>query len=419
MAFQDVVELAKRAKQAAKALALLDTDTKNHLITAMADQLLKDQAIIIAANAKDLEAGRDNGLSTAMLDRLMLNSERIQAMSEGLRVIVALEDPIGDILQTRRPDNGLVIEKVRVPIGVIGIIYESRPNVTSDVAGLCLKSGNAVILKGGREALQSNQAILDSLHRALKHCGHSSDYVQLIAHTDREAVDVMLQQVDSIDLIIPRGGPGLIHMVAEKSKIPVLKHYQGICHIYVDDEADLAMAEKIVMNAKCQRPGVCNAVETVLVHKTIAPVFLPKMVEALQREKVVIKGCEQTRQIVGEAAVEVAQEEDWSTEYLDLIVSVKVVDDVCGAVAHIARYGSGHSDAIITANEDAAQLFLRSVDSATVYHNASTRFTDGGAFGMGAEMGISTDKLHARGPVGLEELTTYKYMIKGTGQVRG
>ncbi len=418
MAFEDVIQQAAQAKKASQQLALLSEDEKNRLITAMAEQLLQDQSEIIKTNQKDLDAGKSNGLSAALLDRLMLNKERIQAMSDDLKVIVFLPDPVGDVLRTRKPDNGLLIEQVRVPIGVIGIIYESRPNVTSDVAGLCVKSGNAVILKGGREAIASNQVIVDSLHKALDACGHSCNYVQLVKHTDRAAVDVMLQQVNFIDLVIPRGGPGLIQMVAEKSLIPVLKHYQGICHIYVDDSAEQDMAQAIALNAKCQRPGVCNAMESLLVHEDVAKVFLPSMVKAFQEQGVEVRGCEKTQQLAQSDAVVVAKEEDWSTEYLDLIVSIKVVDDCARAIDHINGYGSGHSDAIVTESQENAQYFLAAVDSATVYHNASTRFTDGGVFGMGAEIGISTDKLHARGPVGLEELTTYKYIIRGTGQVR-
>lgn len=420
MAFEDIVEQAQRAKSVSRVLASLNTDEKNKIISCMADHLIEQQDVILQANAKDLEAAQENGLTEAMIDRLRLTSERIAGMSEGLRIIVGLTDPVGLLLESVTTDDQLKIDKVRVPIGVIGIIYESRPNVTADVAGLCIKSGNAVILKGGREAFASNQAIVTVLHQAVESCGADTSMVQLIAHTDRAAVDVLLQQKDDIDLIIPRGGQGLIAMVAEKSTIPVLKHYQGICHVYVDASADFVMADHIVVNAKCQRPAVCNAVETVLVHRDIAARFLPQLATSLTQHGVTMIGCSETSKVLsGLYDVQTATEEDWTTEYLDLRVSIRVVDDVYAAVDHVNQFGSGHSDAIVAQDEAMVQVFLQQVDSATVYHNASTRFTDGFAFGKGAEMGISTDKLHARGPVGLEELTTYKYQIFGQGQVRG
>jgi glutamate-5-semialdehyde dehydrogenase len=416
MEFQDIIEQSKKAKHMTGPLVQLTSDEKNRIITRMAEVLMEDQEVILAANQVDLDASEANGLTNALIDRLKLCPSRIEGMSESLRVIVSLPDPVGRILESLTPKNGLKIDKVSVPIGVIAIIYESRPNVTADVAGLCIKSGNAVILKGGREAFFSNKAIVASLHRAIKDCGHDVDMVQLIQHTDREAVKVLLQQNECIDLIIPRGGVGLIKTVVEISTIPVLKHLNGVCHTYIDLNADLDKAQNIVMNAKCQRPGVCNAMETLLVHADISEDFLKALAPLMLQENVKLIGCEKTRKILVD--VQVATEKDWSTEYLDLILSIRIVDDVKAAIDHINRYGSGHSDAIVTEKKDAAATFLKFVDSAAVYHNVSTRFTDGAAFGKGAEMGISTDKLHARGPVGLEELTTYKYNIYGNGEIR-
>ena len=415
--FEDVKKQILRAKQASQSLALLGSDDKNTIIQLMADQIRHDHDKIIEANQKDLMEGSKRGLSEALLDRLKLNKKRIEAMSSGLEALVFLADPIGTVLQKRSNASGLSINKVCVPIGVVGLIYESRPNVTADVAGICIKSGNAAILKGGREALYSNKAIMMSLHKALHVSGNDVNYVQLIEHVDRSVVDMMLKQADNIDLIVPRGGKGLIDMVSKNSLIPVLKHDQGICHVYVDDDANLDMATKIIINAKCQRPGVCNAMETLLIHKDIAQELLRNILPLFDQKNVEVRGCERTRKLGGKD-IGIAQDLDWSTEYLDMIISIKVVESYKDAISHINTFGSKHSDAIVTENEQHAKSFLQAVDSATVYHNASTRFTDGYAFGMGAEIGISTDKLHARGPVGIEELTTYKYLIKGSGQIR-
>ncbi len=352
-----------------------------------------------------------------MLDRLQIDDKRIQAMARGLREVAALPDPVGEILLERTRPNGLRIQKVRVPIGVIGIIYESRPNVTADSAGLCLKTGNAVILRGGKEALHSNQAIADVMSRAGAKEGLPAHSIQLVGTTDRDAIRVLVQMEGVIDLVIPRGGESLIRAVTEQARVPVIKHYKGVCHVFVDREADLDMAEKIVVNAKCQRPGVCNAMETLLVDEAVADRFVPRIVKTLQAKKVELRGDETTRRLGG-SAVKPATEDDWYAEYLDLILAVRVVQDVEEAIAHINRYGSSHSDSIVTRDEKAAEKFVHEVDSAAVFVNASTRFNDGGEFGMGAEIGISTDKLHARGPMGLEELTSYKWVVRGSGQVR-
>ena len=382
----------------------------------MADGILKDADIIKEANAQDLGAGRAAGLSAALLDRLALNDKRIEAMAAGLRDVAALPDPVGRVLDSRTRPNGLSMRKVAVPIGVIAFIYESRPNVTADAAGLCLKAGNAVILRGGKEAIQSNRAIARSLLDSGARAGLPANAVQLVQTTDREAVRELAQATGLVDVIIPRGGEALIRAVTENARVPVIKHYKGVCHVFVDRDADLDMAERIVINAKCQRPAVCNSMETLLVDEAVAKTFLPRIANALLARKVELRGDDATRQLV--SAAKAATEADWSTEYGDLIINIRVVPGVDGGIAHINRYGSQHSDAIVTRNQATADRFLREVDSATVYHNASTRFTDGGEFGMGAEVGISTDKIGARGPMGLEELTTYKWIIEGTGQVR-
>ncbi|HUI27447.1 MAG TPA: glutamate-5-semialdehyde dehydrogenase, partial [Candidatus Kryptonia bacterium] len=371
---------------------------------------------LLAANRRDLENGRSADLSAALIDRLTLNESRIEAMAAGLEQIAQLPDPVGEtIAQWRRP-NGLEIGQVRIPIGVVGVIYEARPNVTADAAGLCLKSGNAVVLKSGSEAIASSQAIADVIRAAVGEAGLPDTAVQLIPTTDRQAVNVLLRQDQYIDVIVPRGGPSLIRAITESSAVPVIQHYAGICHTYVDRHADLAMAERICFNAKVQRPGVCNAMETMLVHQAVAGAFLPAMIARLRAATVEIRGCDRTRAVVPD--VTLATEEDWRTEYLDLILSVKVVDSLADAIAFITTYGTGHSDAIITDHYDRARQFLRQVDSAAVYVNASTRFTDGYEFGFGAEVGISTNRLHARGPMGLRELTTYKYVVYGNGQIR-
>jgi len=383
----------------------------------MAGELIASQRELLAANAEDVERARAEGLSSAMIDRLTLTPARIVAMAEGIRTVAALPDPVGQtITQWTRP-NGIQISKVRVPIGVVGIIFESRPNVTSDAAVLCTKTGNATILRGGREAIGSNLAIAAALGRGARRAGLPEDAILLVPTTDREAVKVMAGMDQYIDMIVPRGGHSLIEAVVAAARMPVIKHYNGICAVYVDKEADLSMAEEIVLNAKTQRPGVCNAIETILVHRDCAEAFFKTGGQALLAKGVQIRGDERVCALLGDQAVP-ATEEDWSTEFLDLILAARVVDSVDEAIAHIESHGSHHSDCIVTANEATAEAFLNQVDSATVYWNASTRFTDGGEFGFGAEIGISTDKLHARGPMALEELTTYKYQIRGTGQVR-
>lgn len=412
-----IVRMAKAAKKAALQLALVASKDKDEALKKIADALAARKDEIIRANAKDLKAGEKNGLSKALLDRLLLNDKRIAGMVQCIRDTISLKDPVGEVLDTFQRPNGLLIKKVRVPLGVVGIIYESRPNVTSDCIGLCLKSGNAVILKGGKEAIHSNQAIFKISRDALKGTKVPQDAVQLIASTDRAAVNILLKQSDHVDVIVPRGGEGLIRFVAEHSRIPVVKHYKGVCHTYVSDHADINMAHKICYNAKVQRPGVCNAMETMLVHRHIAPRFLPVLFEDLRKAGVELRGCPVTRRIV-KKGVKAATQKDWTEEYLDLILAVKVVDSLDEAIEHINTYGSHHSDSIVTDQPQEAEQFLKAVDSACLYANASTRFTDGYEFGFGAEVGISTDKLHVRGPMALEGLTTYKYVVYGSGQIR-
>lgn len=410
--------MAQKAESASLKLALLSVSDRNFALKAMANALRERSAYIIRENKKDIARGVKQNLSTALIDRLTLNEKRIKGMIDCLLEVAKLPDPIGMILDEKTRPNGLLIRKVRVPIGVIGIIFESRPNVASDCIGLCIKSGNAVILKGGKEAVFSNAAILRVLKSALKNTKVPEDAIQMVISTDRDAVLELLKQDKYVDMIIPRGGEGLIRFVAENSLIPVVKHYKGVCHTYVSVNADLEMAEQICFNAKVQRPGVCNAMETLLVDTKIAGVFLPRIAQILNQSGVELRGCPRTRKILGALKLKPATEEDWSTEYLDLILAVRVVDGVQEAIDHINKYGSQHSDSIVTSDKKEANIFLCSVDSATVYVNASTRFTDGYEFGMGAEIGISTDKLHARGPMALEELTTYKYHILGKGQIR-
>ena len=408
--------LAQKAKKTSLALQGVSSATKNAALIAMAKTLREQQQAILTANEKDIEAGIKRQLNKALLGRLKLNPDRIEAMAKGLEQVAKLPDPVGEIIETIERPNGLVIRKVRVPIGVIAIIYESRPNVTADVAGLCLKTANVAILRGGREAIHSNCAIANCLVHAIENNGLPKDVIQLVKSTDREDVKILVQLSDYIDLVIPRGGEGLIKTVTELSRVPVIKHYKGVCHTYVDENADINMAVRIVENAKCQRPGVCNALETLLVHEKIAADFLPKIADVLATHKVELRGDEKTQQFLPK--IKSAEESDWTTEYLDLILAIKIVADVQKAVEHINDYGSHHSDAIITNNKAVQDFFTQNIDSATVYVNASTRFTDGAEFGMGAEIGISTDKLHARGPMGLRELTTYKYVIMGSGQIR-
>jgi len=409
--------MAKAAKTASRTLSLVSTAEKNKALQAMAAMILAQKDFLIRENQKDIKAGQKAGLSAALLDRLLLTDKRIQGMADCLTDTARLNDPIGEVIESFTRPNGLKIGKVRTPIGVIGIIYEARPNVTSDCVGLCLKSGNACVLKGGKEAYYSNKAIFSLLREALAQTEISKEAIQLISSTDREAVKELLTLTDDVDLIIPRGGEGLIRFVAQHSMIPVIKHYKGVCHVYVAEHADMKMAQQICFNAKVQRPGVCNAMETMLVHAAVAGRFLPAMISEFQKAGVEIRGCPATRKIVKQG-VKAAKSSDWPEEYLDLILAVKVVGSLEEAIDHINRYGSGHSDAIVTENKAEADEFLRSVDSACVYVNASTRFTDGYEFGFGAEVGISTDKLHARGPMGLRELTTYKFVVHGQGQVR-
>lgn len=397
-----IESLARKVKDASKLLMAASTEKKNALLLTLADLLEKNILEIEKANSIDLEQGKENGLSKAMLDRLRLDESRIKGIAEGVREVARLDDPVGEVLRSWDRPNGIQLNKVRVPIGVIGIIYESRPNVTIDASILCLKTGNAVILRGGSEAFESNRCLAKLIGEAAEKNGFSSDVAALVPTKDREAVSILCEQDQYIDLMIPRGGVGLIETVVKHARMPVIKHFQGICHAYVNEKADLDMAEKIVVNAKCQRPGVCNAIETVLVDEAIAKDFLPKLFKALRAQGVKI----------------LEEPESWSEEYLDLIIAAKVVKGVDEAIKHIENYGSHHSDVIITEDEQVAEKFLREVDSAVVYWNASTRFTDGGEFGMGAEIGISTDKIHARGPMGLEELTSYKYIVRGKGQIR-
>ena len=415
---QQIEQLGRQARAAARALALCSKDEKNAALMAMADALEAAEAGILAANAKDLEAAPGYGLNAAAVDRLKLDAARVRAMASGIREVANLPDPCGEIIRAWTRPNGMKITKIRVPIGVVGIIYESRPNVTAEAAVLCVKSGNACILRGGKEAIYSNTAIARALSAGATNAGLSADVIQLVPFTDREGVRLLAQMDRYLDVIVPRGGHALIEAVVEHARMPVIKHYHGVCHVYVDQSADLAMAEKIAVNAKCQRPGVCNAMETLLVHRDVAEKFLPSVAKPLREQGVELRGDRRTCEVLG-AGVQPATEEDWTTEYLDLILSIRVVDSLEQAIDHIESYGSHHSDSIVTADEAAAQKFLAAVDSAVVFWNVSTRFNDGGEFGFGAEIGISTDKLHARGPMGLEELTTYKYLVAGSGQVRG
>jgi glutamate-5-semialdehyde dehydrogenase len=409
--------IGDRALEASRGLAGLSGRRKNRALLAMASALETDRAAIQAANEQDVAAAREAGLSAPLVDRLTLTPPRFADMVRGVREVSALPDPVGRVLSRRVRPNGLVILKRRVPIGVIAIVYESRPNVTADAAVLCIKSGNAVILRGGKEALRSNAAIVESLSEGAARGGLPPHAVQLVTSPDRNAVIELVRLDDRVDVVIPRGGESLIRAVVEHARVPVIKHYKGVCHVYVDRRADLDMALRIVENAKCQRPATCNAMETLLVHAAVAAEFLPRFAEMCRRRGVTVRADAESRRLV--SWFEEATDEDWPAEYLDLILAVRIVPDLAAAIAHIHRYGSRHSDAIVTSDPAAARIFTHEVDAAAVYVNASTRFTDGGEFGMGAEIGISTDKLHARGPMGLEELTTYKYVIRGAGQIRG
>ena len=417
MTLESTIEkMAKDARAASTEIARCPSDKKNRVLLGMAEKLLEDAKTIKRENEKDLVRAKEMGLSDAMIDRLTVTDTTIRSMADGLREVAQLEDPVGSMSKSWLRPNGLQISRMRIPLGVIGIIYESRPNVTIDAAGLCLKAGNAVILRGGSEALNSNQALAAVINHALSESGLPEAVVQVVPIRDRAAVNALLSQEEYIDLIIPRGGEGLIHFVVENSKIPVLKHYKGVCHVYIDEGADLAMAEEICFNAKVQRPGVCNAMETMLVHKSAASEFLPGMGERLVEAGVEIRGCPETCRILTDARKTV--ETDWPAEYLDLILAVKVVEDIDEAISHISKYSSSHTEAIVTSDFNRARRFVRQVDSSVVLVNASTRFNDGGQLGLGAEIGISTSKLHAFGPMGVEELTTSKFVVFGDGQIR-
>ena len=409
-------DVANRAEAASRALAVATGAQKSEWLQCTAALIRQRTAELLEANEVDCAAGRKNGLSAALLDRLRLTESRLESMARALEEVIALPEPVGEIIDSNVRPNGLLVTRVRVPLGVVFFIYESRPNVTVDAASLCVKSGNAVILRGGKEAHRSNQALGTILSEALAGTGLPRDAVQVVQTTDREAVGHFLRLHDQIDLAIPRGGRSLIERVAAEATMPVLKHFDGICHVYVDRAADFDMAEQILINSKCQRPGVCNAAETLLVHQEIAAAFLPRIAKSLRERKVELRCCERSRSLVPDARP--ATEEDFRTEYLDLILSVKVVDSVSDAIDHIDAYGSHHTDVIVTNDLRAAETFTARVDSAAVLVNASTRFNDGGEFGLGAEIGISTDKFHARGPCGLKELTSYKYVVHGSGQIR-
>jgi glutamate-5-semialdehyde dehydrogenase len=412
----EVKTIAIKAKETSRRVARLSAGLKNEALVEMANHLEKNQAWLIAENQKDVSSAEGAGLSRPMINRLRLTPAVIQGMAEGLRQVASLPDPVGEVVRTWTRPNGLKVAKKRIPLGVIGMIYESRPNVTSDAAGLCLKSGNSIILRGGSEAFQSNQAIGQVLRQTLVNSRIPEDAIQILPFREREAIQEMLKLEDQIDLVIPRGGEELIRFVTEHSKIPVLKHYKGVCHIFIDESADPEMATHICLNAKVQKPAVCNAVETLLVHEKAAPSLLPKIAEVLQGEGVELRGCPRTCGIL--RGIREATEDDWSQEYLDLILSVKVVAGIEEAMKHIAAYGSSHTEAILTSNFENAERFLGEVDSSCVLVNASTRFNDGFELGLGAEIGISTTKLHAFGPMGLEELTTTKFIVRGEGQIR-
>jgi glutamate-5-semialdehyde dehydrogenase len=412
-----ILEMGARARAAAHALTILSADKKNEILRSMAASMREQEGIILEANAKDIAAGEANGLNAAMLDRLRLSHERIEAIAAGIEEVAVLADPVGEVMTEWTRPNDIHFEQIRVPIGVIGIIYESRPNVTSDAAVLCLKSGNATILRGGSEAIHSNKAIAAALQSGGEKAGLPANAIQLIPFTDRESVSVMASMDKWLDVIIPRGGKGLIETVVSLARMPVIKHYDGICHTYIDKHAEMEMAVDIADDAKTHKPGVCNALETLLVHRDVAAEFLPQIAKVYKSKGVEMRGDESVLKILGSDAL-AATQEDWDTEYLDLIISIKVVDSMAEAVDHINTHSSRHSDCIVTSDRARAQLFMTQVDSACVFHNVSTRFSDGAEFGFGAEIGISTDKLHARGPMALRELTSYQYRIRGDGQIR-
>lgn len=413
-----ILDMGRRARDASRELNKLSSEQKNTILRAMADEIVARESTILAANAEDLKNAEANGLSKAMIDRLMLDPKRLAAVANAVREVADLPDPVGEVLTEWTRPNGLRIRKERVPIGVIGIIFESRPNVTTDAASLCFKTSNATILRGGSEAIHSNRALADALQAGGERAGLPRDSVQLIPFTDRASVEHMARMDQFIDLIIPRGGKGLIEKVVATARMPVIKHYDGVCHVFVDASADLDMAARITVNGKSQKPGVCNAVETLLVHRDVAEKFYPLVGAALREKGVELRADTEALKSLP-AGSRTATEEDWSTEYLDLIISIKTVADIDEAIEHINRYGSRHTDVIVTHDDANARRFQHEVDSAVVLHNASTRFNDGGEFGFGAEIGISTDKLHARGPMGLAELCSYKYLVFGDGQIRG
>lgn len=413
---ETIRKMAETAKRAAGEVAVLSSRKKNEALNRIADNLVEKQSQIKDANGKDLDEGRQKGLSDAMIDRLTVDDKVIESMASGLRDVVSLQDPVGEVTGMWLRPNGLQVGRVRIPLGVISMIYEARPNATVDAAGLCLKAGNAIILRGGSEAFHSNSSLAAIIQDALRGTGVPEGAVQVVPLKDRSAVNALLAQEGLIDLVIPRGGEGLIRFVAENSRIPVLKHYKGVCHVYVDKDADLTMAEEISYNAKVQRPGVCNAMETLLVHRDMADAFLPMAARRFGEAGVELRGCPATCRIL--PAAHSASDEDWSKEYLDLILAIKVVDNMDDAIDHIARYGSAHTEAIVTSDYERSRGFLRRVDASVVLVNASTRFNDGGELGLGAEIGISTSKLHAYGPMGLDELTTTKFIVYGDGQIR-
>jgi glutamate-5-semialdehyde dehydrogenase len=411
-----VKDLATKAKAAAEQLAVLDTDAKNKALMIVSEQLLANSQEIINANQLDLEYGKKSGLSDPLLDRLALDSSRLNNIVESIQQVVALTDPIGEIIETWTRPNGLEVSKVRVPMGVIGMIYEGRPNVTVDASTLCLKAGSAVVLRGSSSAINSNRALVSAIKQGLAKTSVPAEVVQLIDTTDRAAVDEMLKLNGLLDLVIPRGGAGLIQRVVQNATVPVIETGVGNCHIYIDKDADPQMALDIIINAKCQRYGVCNAAESLVIHQGISNTWLPQAIKELQARGVEMRGCAETMKLANN--VQSATENDWASEFLAPVVAIKIVKDLTEAIAHIKQYSTGHSEAIVTNNQNNADIFMRNIDAAAVYHNASTRFTDGFEFGFGAEIGISTQKLHARGPMGLNEMTSYKYIIRGTGQTR-
>ena len=413
---EEMLELAVAAQKASRQMAVLSSGVKNELLLKMAAALEASQVELQQENAKDLQAAREKGMAPALVDRLTLTAPRIKAMADGLREVAALPDPVGEVTGMWLRPNGIQVGRQRIPLGVIGIIYESRPNVTADAAGLCLKSGNAVVLRGGSEAIHSNRAIGLILQQAMEEMGLPKAALQVVATSDRNAVTELLKLEEQIDLVIPRGGEGLIRFVSENSRIPVIKHYKGVCHTYVDSAADLQMAEAICLNAKVQRPGVCNAMETLLIHQDVAEKFLPQIAAAMRKQGVELRGCEKSRQIVADLIP--ASEADWLAEYLELILAVRVVENYPQAKEHIEAYGSLHTEVIVTNDYQLSQQFLREINSSVVMVNASSRFSDGNQLGLGAEIGISTSKLHSFGPMGLEDLTTRKFVVLGNGQIR-